>query len=220
MTHLPTDEKKPQIFTHTLSNVMLMIVLVFFISNVFVIQSCKSRYLLDDRGSVCSVVEVFAPLRQVIPVIYRPAEVLEARGDQDRADLVVAAYSFSWGGFLIFSALMIVVAVVRVRLLSDQDRRKYVSWSIQHDREHQTDSKHAESAALGLRFFAFTTVLVFIWTFWGFFSFDEPSFLKNMVHERNRDLYQPAVFLSFILLFLILLIGRQIKRYLSKTPTL
>ncbi len=218
MTHRPTDEKEPQTFVHNLSYVMLLIVLVFLISNVFVIQSCKSRYLQDHEGSVCSVVEVFAPLRQVIPVIYRPVEVLEVRGDQDRANLVAAAYSFSWGSFLVFAALMIVVAVVRVRLLSDQDRRKYLIWSTQQDRELQSVRKHAERAALGLRMFAFVTVLVFIWAFWGDFSFDEHSFRQNMVHERNRDLYQPAVFLSFILLFLTLFIGIGIKKYLSKAP--
>lgn len=213
-------DRTQRLFTHTLSNTMLLMILAYLISNVIVIQSCKNRHLLNQEGPICSIAEVFEPLRHVIPVIYRPVEVIESHGDQGRANLVVAAYGFSWGSFLIFGALMIAVAVVRIRLLSDQDRRIYLDWCARENRSFEGDKKHAERGELGIRIILCLTVVAFVWAFWGFFDFDTPSYIGNMVQERDRDLYQPAVFLSGIQLFLMVLISRQIMRHLLKTAAL
>lgn len=176
--------------------------------------SCPSRDILNLDCSICKIAEVFAPLRQVLPVIYRPAEFLEARGDYERAQLVVAAYSFSWGSFLIFFALICVVVFARVKFLSEHDRRIYVRWCIQHDRELQMNPKVAEQADSGYYLIITFTVFVFIMAFWGYFSFGTHSYTSNMVHERNRDLYWLTIILSFLFLFVYGLIILQIKRYL------
>lgn len=215
MTHTQNNQKHPRLFTHSLFYAMLLLIGAFVVINVLIIQSCTNRYLFSHQASMCGVTEAFTPFRHVLPVIYRPVELLESRGEQDRANLVVAAYSFSWGSFLVVSALMCIVAVVRVRTLSDQDRHVFVNWIAQHNRELNNGKDLAESAALGANIFLFLALGGLILAFWGFFSFAEPGYFSNMVHERNRDLYMPAIELAFTLLFFSVLINLQIKRYLS-----
>lgn len=218
MTHASQDRQESRVFTHNLSHVMLFIIFAFIALNIFAVESCRSQYLHNGSSSVCNVFDLFAPLRHAIPAIYVAADFLEARGDQERADLVVAAYSFSWGSFLVFGALMIAVAVIRVRLLGDQDREKYLSWLAQQNQELELDRKHADRIALGTNFFLFAIAICLIFSFLGSFNFDNYSVIGNMVHERDRDLYQPTVFLSMILVFLIFFINGRIKMHFSRPP--
>lgn len=197
MKYIPQDKKNRQIFTHRLSHVMLLIVVAYIISNIIVIRNCEIQYLSEKTNNLCNVAEIFSPLSNFIPVIYKPVKFLEDRGDKNRANLVIAAYSFSWSSFLIFAVMMATVAFVRVKMLSDKDRDIYINWSIKKNKEIQQDKNLAANINLGTRTILCISAVLFIYAFLGFLV------LMNIAILATWSIKEIEIYMSLLFCYLL-----------------
>jgi hypothetical protein len=191
-------------FTFVLSNVLLVMMAIFLVSNIAFISGCvsASRTTGDD---LCKISDIVESLGAVIPAIKRPVIFLHQAGNHERAELVGSVYSFAWATAIATAAAMIFTALATTMLLSDDSRRATKEY-FERMHRHRT-LRERDQASKGMALFALIAILPFWHAFWGDFDFSSsrpPSFFINTVHVSDRDLYRLSILLAFLLFSFIL----------------
>jgi hypothetical protein len=208
--------KNDKPFTYNLSYFFTTLAVCYLVANIWVVESCKAKYLEKKVSATCSVAEIFTPLRPLVPAIFRPVDVLQARGNPERAELVIAVYGFAWGSFLILATLMIAIGVLRLRLLSDGEIKATLAWCARLAKENRHNKQKANQAILGSRIITTASAFIFIASYWGVYSFDGWDYFANMVQERNRDLYYITIGLFFFLMLEVFFVSTWLLKKISR----
>ncbi len=198
------SQKDQSPFTFVLSNVLLVMMAVFLVSNIAFVAGCvsASRTTGDD---LCKISDTVESLGAVIPAIKRPVTFLHQTGNHERAELVGSVYSFAWASAIATAAAMIVTALATAMLVGDDLRRASKAYFERMSRYRTLHERDQASKAMAL--VALIAILPFWDAFWGDFDFSEsrpPSLFTNIVHVRDGDLYRLSILLAFLLFFFIL----------------
>ena len=214
MTILGYKNPNQNIFTYGIGYINLAIIVIYVITNIIFIKSCYSKYLENNVSSFCSEVSIFSFLRHIVPIVFRPAEVLIDRGDMIRADFAIAIYSFAWGSFIVFSAIMVAIAVLRVKLLSSEKIDSFIEWesSIQSDLAYNKFLR--DQVYFGGRIMNLISLIAFFAAFWGYFSFDELDYNLDTVDEVEINPYFPIPFLALVMFYLSIIIVNKVRIYI------
>jgi len=191
-------------FTFVLSNVLLVMVAIFLVSNIAFITGCVSASRTKGND-LCKISDTVESLGAAIPAIKRPVTFLHHAGNHERAELVGSVYSFAWASAIATAAAMIFAALATAMLVSDNSRRASKEYFERMNR-HLT-LRERDQASKGMALFALIAILPFWDAFYGDFDFSgsrPPSLFTNIVHVRDGDLYRLSLLLAFLLFFFIL----------------
>lgn len=215
--------KQPELrpFTYTISNMLLAVVVVYFLSNLGVIFTCA--------GSGIHACTFLSPLPSFdfVPAISKPVNFLIAMGNPDRAAFVLGIYSFAWFTGLIALAIMIALTAL-ISLRTTEAERLQTKEFLDRAAEENANAAAAtmSSPASGVRYskddfahmgfgiFVAVTGVALLFVFYGFYSFHGWSAVSNMVHVRDRDFYMMTIGWSFLLLFSIFFLCFAVRRLL------
>jgi hypothetical protein len=197
---------RPQPYTHTLSNLLLSLILIYALLNFgfahFLLDSQPFRQAIFETG----LSKLLTQIGSYLPVVYRPVDWLVTRGNTERANLVTEAYSFAWLSAVLFALLMSLITIAYIHLLPDGMRKRAVDLFQAESRMLPLDEK--ATARFGRCLLAILALIVLFDAVVGTFAFEHWSSLSNMVQVRDRDFLRVALDLTFLLLLsLILFVG-------------
>lgn len=221
MTDAARSTQEPRLFVHGLLNIWIGLIFIYFILNVLVIESCRDAYWrnANPETSLCEASTLFTPLRHVIPAIFLSTHVLLQRGEDTRAELVIAAYSFTWGSFLSICTLMIVILVLRLKFLSAAEYYTYAAHVGAIERKTVKYEKFSNQVKLGSNIFKCMAFFSFIAAFFGPFDFKNLDNVESIAYQQELYLIYPAIFLAVLMFVLSLMIVADTRKSFTTTNT-
>lgn len=202
---------KKHVYNHGIINISvnlyLLFCFIFFVSIVNFSYNAETDYFhLKNENIFCDTDKKESFFYQYIPMIYKPVDFIYNSGNSLRSDIILCVYSAYWYFLSIFIIFILLLFSLTIILTS----KKYILFSINlyndamkdKNRENYLNNAYVDSFSFNCCVF-FVMIIFLYYMVFDDFSFHQHSFLKNMVHERNRDFYYPSIFFTSFLIFLM-----------------